>query len=200
MVASLIIRPPKDAQAAGWRLVLGLTLLFGLAPASRVGYFVYPAGLAAWLLLAFVAGPAWGQDAFSCGPFKVEAKKTASGSQWTIARGGEKSSETAVLKSGPRFECVAGEAASGEEVLQKIENWMPDVVVMDMLMPGGMDGPELAAEARRLRPKLKVLYTSGYPRSEYAAKGVTAHQLLSKPYEAYELAAKLREILDGRSA
>lgn len=51
VAASLIIRPPKDAQAAGWRLVLGLTLLFGLAPASRVGYFVYPLGLAAWLLL-----------------------------------------------------------------------------------------------------------------------------------------------------
>jgi hypothetical protein len=51
VAASLIIRPPGDAQAAGWRLVLGLTLLFGLAPASRVGYFVYPLGLAAWLLL-----------------------------------------------------------------------------------------------------------------------------------------------------
>jgi hypothetical protein len=55
VAASLIIRPPADAQAAGWRLVLGLTLLFGLAPASRVGYFVYPAGLAAWLLLVRVA-------------------------------------------------------------------------------------------------------------------------------------------------
>ena len=55
VAASLIIRPPADAQAAGWRLVLGLTLLFGLAPASRVGYFVYPAGLAAWLLLVRLA-------------------------------------------------------------------------------------------------------------------------------------------------
>src|SRR5215831_20658197 len=55
VTASLIIRPPAGAQAAGWRLVLGLTLLFGLAPASRVGYFVYPAGLAAWLLLVRVA-------------------------------------------------------------------------------------------------------------------------------------------------
>jgi hypothetical protein len=56
VAASLIIRPPKDAKAAGWRLVLGLTLLFGLAPASRVGYFVYPLGLAAWLLLLHAAG------------------------------------------------------------------------------------------------------------------------------------------------
>jgi hypothetical protein len=49
---SLIIRPPRDAHGAGWRLALGLALLFVLAPASRVGYFVYPLGLAAWLLLS----------------------------------------------------------------------------------------------------------------------------------------------------
>ena len=48
---SLIIRPPRDAHGAGWRLALGLALLFMLAPATRVGYFVYPLGLAAWLLL-----------------------------------------------------------------------------------------------------------------------------------------------------
>jgi len=50
--AWMIVRPPRDAHAAGWRLALGLTLLFVLAPASRVGYFVYPLGLAAWLLLS----------------------------------------------------------------------------------------------------------------------------------------------------
>jgi hypothetical protein len=49
---SLIVRPPKDAHGAGWRLALGLALLFALAPASRVGYFVYPLGLAAWLLVS----------------------------------------------------------------------------------------------------------------------------------------------------
>ena len=48
----LIIRPPRDAHGAGWRLALGLALVFVLAPASRVGYFVYPLGLAAWLLLS----------------------------------------------------------------------------------------------------------------------------------------------------
>ncbi len=44
-------------RAAGWRLALGLALLFLLAPASRVGYFVYPLGLAAWLLLSRWPGP-----------------------------------------------------------------------------------------------------------------------------------------------
>ena len=50
--AWLIVRPPRDAYGAGWRLTLGLALLFALAPASRVGYFVYPLGLATWLLLS----------------------------------------------------------------------------------------------------------------------------------------------------
>jgi hypothetical protein len=50
--AWMIARPPRDAHGAGWRLTLGLALLFVLAPASRVGYFVYPLGLAAWLLLS----------------------------------------------------------------------------------------------------------------------------------------------------
>src|SRR5215469_9651654 len=48
---SLLVSPPKGAQAAGWRLVIGMTLMFLLAPASRAGYFVYPLGLSAWLLL-----------------------------------------------------------------------------------------------------------------------------------------------------
>ncbi len=52
VAAWVIVRPPKDAHGAGWRLALGLALLFALAPASRVGYFVYPLGLAAWLLLS----------------------------------------------------------------------------------------------------------------------------------------------------
>ena len=45
MVASLVVRPPADAMAAAWRLAANLGLLFALAPASRWGYFVYPAAL-----------------------------------------------------------------------------------------------------------------------------------------------------------
>ena len=51
VAVSLIARPPRDAQTAGWRLVTGLALMFALAPASRIGYIVYPLGLACWLLL-----------------------------------------------------------------------------------------------------------------------------------------------------
>jgi hypothetical protein len=46
---SLIVRPPADARAAAWRLALGLTVMFTLAPATRWGYFVYPIALAGWM-------------------------------------------------------------------------------------------------------------------------------------------------------
>jgi hypothetical protein len=43
--ASLVVRPPADIRAAAWRLAVSLALVFTLAPASRWGYFVYPAAL-----------------------------------------------------------------------------------------------------------------------------------------------------------
>jgi hypothetical protein len=52
IAAWLVVSPPRDERAAGWRLVIGLTLMFAFAPASRFGYIVYPLGLAAWLLLS----------------------------------------------------------------------------------------------------------------------------------------------------
>jgi Glycosyltransferase family 87 len=49
IVVSLVVRPPRTVPAATWRLVIGLSLMFLLAPATRFGYFLYPAGLLAWL-------------------------------------------------------------------------------------------------------------------------------------------------------
>lgn len=69
--------------------------------------------IAAGLLLAIVALPAYGQS-FTCGSFKTETKRTGSATQWTIARGAEKSTESGVLKSGPRFECIEGEVLAVE--------------------------------------------------------------------------------------
>ena len=50
--ASLVIRPPRDVPAAVVRLVIGLSLMFVLAPSTRFGYFIYPAALVLWLLVS----------------------------------------------------------------------------------------------------------------------------------------------------
>jgi 4-amino-4-deoxy-L-arabinose transferase-like glycosyltransferase len=49
IAASLVIRPPKTVPSAVWRLIIGLALMFTLAPATRFGYYIYPASLLLWL-------------------------------------------------------------------------------------------------------------------------------------------------------
>src|SRR5258706_4343313 len=49
IAASLVIRPPRTVPSAVWRLAIGLTLMFLLAPATRFGYFIYPLSLLLWL-------------------------------------------------------------------------------------------------------------------------------------------------------
>jgi hypothetical protein len=60
---SLIVRPPRDVPSATWRLIIGLALMFTLAPATRFGYFMYPLGLWAWLAVSMLGGQSPGVDA-----------------------------------------------------------------------------------------------------------------------------------------
>ena len=56
IIGSLAFRPPRTVPAATWRLIVGLSLMFVLAPATRFGYFLYPAGLLAWLGISWLGG------------------------------------------------------------------------------------------------------------------------------------------------
>ena len=72
-----------------------------------------------------------------------------------------------------------------------------DVMFSDVVMPGGMSGAQLALEAKRLRPELKVLLTSGYIGDSATYKPIDAEtEILTKPYRRDELAHKLRAVLD----
>jgi signal transduction histidine kinase/ActR/RegA family two-component response regulator len=67
----------------------------------------------------------------------------------------------------------------------------------DVVMPGGMFGTELAKEAARLRPDLKILLTSGHTEHPVDAidGGGRAVRILNKPYRRHDLAATLRSVL-----
>ncbi|MET1027616.1 MAG: PAS domain-containing protein, partial [Dongiaceae bacterium] len=73
-----------------------------------------------------------------------------------------------------------------------------DVLFTDIVMPGGMTGTELAREARRLYPHLRILLTSGYTVRAMANgfHDIEGLVLLNKPFRKSELAQKLRSILD----
>ncbi|MCB1761617.1 MAG: PAS domain-containing protein [Gammaproteobacteria bacterium] len=91
-------------------------------------------------------------------------------------------------------------AANAAEALQLLsESPTIDLLFSDLVMPGGMSGYELAAEACKRVPGLKVLLTSGY--TERAQRWESSAQawscLLKKPYSRSELAGGIRAVLDG---
>lgn len=52
---------------------------------------------------------------------------------------------------------VVGVAANAEELLAKLDEWLPEIVVMDLLMPGGMDGVEATRRVRERWPRVQVV-------------------------------------------
>jgi two-component system, cell cycle sensor histidine kinase and response regulator CckA len=89
-------------------------------------------------------------------------------------------------------------AEDGEAAMAILQSEQPfDLLFTDAVMPGGMTGGELADAARRLRPGLKVLFTTGYARmqSKNGNDRFDAAPLIRKPYRRKELAEKIREAL-----
>ena len=76
----------------------------------------------------------------------------------------------------------------------------PDIRLLftDVGLPGGMTGRQLADEARRIRPDLLVLFTTGYARNAIVHGGILdpGTHLLPKPFTHAALAAKVRALLD----
>jgi len=74
-----------------------------------------------------------------------------------------------------------------------------DLLFTDVIMPGGMNGRQLAEAALNLRPTLKVLYTSGYAEDAITHQGrlQPGAQLLAKPYRRADLARKVRTALSN---
>jgi PAS domain S-box-containing protein len=92
------------------------------------------------------------------------------------------------------------EAPSGKEAIDiLISDERVDLMFSDVVMPGGMDGMQLAEAANALRPDLKILLTSGFARASIQDGATSAYlkNLLSKPYRKTELAERLRATLDA---
>jgi PAS domain S-box-containing protein len=74
-----------------------------------------------------------------------------------------------------------------------------DLLFTDVVMPDGVNGRQLADEAVRRRPGLKVLFTTGYTRNAIVHHGRLdpGVQMIGKPFSSDELARRVRAILDG---
>jgi CheY-like chemotaxis protein len=95
------------------------------------------------------------------------------------------------------------EARDGEEALEQFRSASNEValLILDVLMPQ-KGGQEVAEEARRIRPDIRILFNSGYPldllqRKKILEEGV---DFFTKPISPRELLRKVREVLDGKES
>jgi PAS domain S-box-containing protein len=92
------------------------------------------------------------------------------------------------------------EAHDGPSALRLLERQLRvDLLFSDVVLPGGLTGAQVSAQARGMRPGLKVLFTTGYARNAIIHhgrldKGV---HLITKPFSLNDLAAKVRDVLDA---
>jgi DNA-binding LytR/AlgR family response regulator len=91
---------------------------------------------------------------------------------------------------------VAGEAGNGEEALERIRDLDPDVVLLDIRMPG-MDGLQLVVENRELPP---IIFTTAYDQYAVQAFEANAVDYLLKPVQADRLGAALEKVRKIRSS
>ncbi len=104
-----------------------------------------------------------------------------------------------VLETEPGF-TVVGEASNGAEALALAVELAPDVVVLDISMPGG-SGLQTAAELRRRCPDTRILILSMHDNTEYVLESLRAgvHGYLLKDSAAAELGGAIRAVCQGES-
>ena len=97
---------------------------------------------------------------------------------------------------------VTLEAANAAEALNIVKAGNPfDLLFTDVIMPGAMNGRQLADEVQKIKPGSKVLYTSGYTEDAIIHHGRldSGVLLLAKPYRKSEMAVMIRTALEPRS-
>ncbi len=90
------------------------------------------------------------------------------------------------------------EAGNGTEALKALKSRSRiDLLFTDVILAGGMSGPELAEQAKRIQPAMRVLFMSGYPSEAMVRRGELGKdaELLNKPFRKADLAQKIRGAL-----
>jgi DNA-binding NtrC family response regulator len=92
--------------------------------------------------------------------------------------------------------------ASGEEAVRLAKQHQFDVVILDIKMPGGMDGIETLREIKRIRPEAAVILLTGHASLETSVEGMKqgAYDYLLKPIRLEDLLEKLVQALERKGS
>ena len=91
---------------------------------------------------------------------------------------------------------------SGEKALEAMKGRLFDVVILDIKMPGGMDGIEVLREMKRVQPLAEVILLTGHASVETSIEGMKlgAFDYLLKPVKLEELLVKVGQAFEKKDA
>jgi PAS domain S-box-containing protein len=95
------------------------------------------------------------------------------------------------------------EAGNGEQAIIHLKGGQPfDLLFTDLILPGGMNGMEIAEKAKGIQPGIKILYTTGYAENSLDHQGRQGPDktLVNKPYRRKDLLTKVRTVLDSKQS
>ncbi|WP_347882401.1 ATP-binding protein [Bradyrhizobium sp. SSUT18] len=174
---------------------LGLSMVYGFANQSNGHVTIYSEpGLGTTVRIYLPAAMVKAQGA----PLAVEREVAQSGSETVLIVEDDPFVRSYAVMSLQSLGYQVISAVDGKETLQKLAvTPHVDLLFTDIVMPGGVNGWELAGLARKAKPDLRVLLTSGYALETLAANGHVRQGalILEKPYRKAELARLLREAL-----
>jgi DNA-binding NtrC family response regulator len=93
-------------------------------------------------------------------------------------------------------------ATSGEEAIAKLQQGAPDLVLLDVLMPGGMDGLQTLEQMRERHPQLKVIMLSCVSDTRKVVQAIRlgAQDYLTKPFQKTELEGVIEQCLGSKTS
>jgi DNA-binding NtrC family response regulator len=109
--------------------------------------------------------------------------------------------ETLVNRLGKRNIDTTG-VRSGEEAVEVMKKKLFDVVILDIKMPGGMDGIEALREIKRIQPLAEVILLTGHASVETSIEGMKlgAFDYLLKPIKLEDLIVKMAQAFEKKDA
>jgi len=198
-VLEKVFEPFFTTKEVGEGSGLGLSMVFGFAKQSK-GHITITSEVGQGTTVKLFI-PRSEEDAAKDGG-KDAAKKIARGSERILLVEDDENLREIPVKMLRKQGYEVVEAGDGKEAIKHLQDCQTfDLLFIDVVLPGGLSGFEIADGIKRIQPDIKVLYTSGYAEGAFASQehldsNVT---LLKKPYHQKELLAEVRLALDSKS-
>ena len=193
-VAERAFDPFYTTKIVGRGTGLGLSQVYGFMKQSGGHVKIYSEVGRGTTIKLYL--PRWmGAAAAASGARRSPERMDARGDEVVLVAEDDPRVRAITVSALEEFGYIVLQAANGEEALALLDDTV-DILFTDVVMPG-MDGPQLAEEAQRRQPKLKVLYTTGYARNAVIHNGTLAGgvPVLPKPFTIDQLAAKIAQVL-----